>query len=301
MSDTLVKKIQELKKKRNAVILVHNYQREEVQEIADFLGDSLDLSRTAAATQADVIVFCGVHFMAETAAILSPDKTVLLPEPAAGCPMADMLTAEQLRALKAKHPGVPVVTYINSTAAVKAETDICCTSANAGKVVAAVDAPAVIFVPDRNLGQYVASRTKKEFIFWEGFCPIHERIRPEHVAAAKQANPDAEVLVHPECAPDVVAMADRVLSTSGMCRYAKESRGRQLIIGTETGILHRMKKENPGKEFIPVLPVAECPNMKKTSLEKVLWALEEMQYRVTVEEPVRSKARQSIQRMLEIK
>ncbi|MHB9154225.1 MAG: quinolinate synthase NadA [Endomicrobiales bacterium] len=298
MADTLAQRIQELKKRRNAVILAHNYQPGEVQDIADFLGDSLDLSRKAAETSAEVIVFCGVHFMAETAALLSPEKTVLLPDITAGCPMADMLDGETLRALKRRHPGVPVVAYVNTTAEVKAETDVCCTSANAVKVVGALPQDRVIFVPDRNLGRYVAAKTGKEVILAAGFCPTHERILAAHVENARKDHPGAEVIVHPECTPDVVAAADRALSTSGMCRYARESQGKQFIVGTETGIIHRLRKENPDKEFYAASAVAVCPNMKKNTLEKVLWALEDMKHRVTVPEDIRARARTAIDAML---
>jgi quinolinate synthase len=298
-TDQITQKIIELKKKRNAVILVHNYQPPEVQDIADFLGDSLDLSRKAAETDADVIVFCGVHFMAETAAILSPQKTVLLPELSAGCPMADMIDAEKLRAFKQKYPGAPVVAYINTTAAVKAETDVCCTSANAEKVVRSITADKIIFVPDKYLGQHVAEKTGKELIFWGGYCPIHGRILGEHIMQEKQQHPEAEVLAHPECTPIVTRLADQVLSTTGMCRYVKESPGTEFIIATETGIIHRMKKDNPGKKFYPATELAECQNMKKTDLEKVLTALEEMKNIVTVSADIRAKAHSSIAKMLE--
>ncbi|MBM3166377.1 MAG: quinolinate synthase NadA [Chloroflexi bacterium] len=293
-------KILGLKKKRNAVILVHNYQLGEVQDIGDFIGDSLELSQNAARTDADVIVFCGVHFMAETASIICPSKTVLLPEIHAGCPMANMITAEALRARKKEHPGVPVVCYINSSAAVKAESDVCCTSANAVKVVESVDAGEVLFVPDQYLGHYVSTKTNKKFILWPGFCPTHARIRPEHIAQAKREYPNAVVVVHPECKPDVIAVADQVFSTSGMIRFAQRDDVKEMIVGTEVGIIHRLRKENPGKKFIPVSEQAVCPNMKLINLEKVLWSLEEMQPEVKVPEDIRVRAIAAVDKMLAI-
>lgn len=299
--DTIVNKINELKKQRNAIILAHNYQPDEIQDIADFLGDSLDLSRKAAEVKEDVIVFCGVHFMAETAAILAPGKTVLIPALDAGCPMADMVDAEGLRALKAQHPGAVVVTYVNSTAEVKAESDICCTSANAVRVVQSLGDKEVIFVPDRNLGAYVESRIGKKMVLWNGFCPTHARILPEHVKQSKAEHPGAKVLVHPECSPAVTALADKVLSTTGMIDYVRGSKDIEFIIGTELGILHRMAKENRGKLFYPVSINMLCPNMKKNTLEKLLACLQNMAPRVVVEDPVRSKAKLAIDRMLALK
>lgn len=299
MTDSIIDRILTLKKRRNAVILVHNYQPDEVQDIADFLGDSLDLSQKAATTNADVIVFCGVHFMAETASILSPEKIVLLPEIASGCPMADMLNAEKLGELKKLNPDAVTVAYINTTAEVKAETDICCTSANAVKIVNAVQSDKIIFVPDRNLGNYVAQNTKKQIILSDGYCPIHMKITKQNILEAKKLYPNAEVIVHPECTSEVISAADKVLSTSGMCRYAKESNHKSFIIGTEVGILHRLKKENPDKSFYPASENALCVNMKKNSLEKVLWALEDMKYQIKVEENIRIKAKFAIDKMLE--
>lgn len=293
-------KILDLKKKRNAVILVHNYQLGEVQDIGDFIGDSLGLSQNAAKTNSDVIVFCGVHFMAETASILCPRKTVLLPDIHAGCPMANMLTAEALIEKKKEYPGVPVVCYINSSAAVKAESDICCTSANAVKVVESVEAAEVLFVPDQYLGHYVASKTNKKLILWPGFCPTHARIRPEHIDQLKREYPNAIVVVHPECKPDVIALADRVSSTSGMIRFAKQDDVKEMIVGTESGIIHRLRKENPGKRFIPVTEQAVCPNMKLINLEKILWTLEEMSPEVKVPEDIRFRAIDAVDKMLEI-
>jgi len=289
-----------LKKKRNAVILVHNYQVGEVQDIGDFVGDSLDLSQNAARTDADVIVFCGVHFMAETASILCPQKTVLLPDMRAGCPMANMITVEDLRQKKNEHPCMPVVCYINSSAAVKAESDICCTSANVVKVVESMEAEKVLFVPDQYLGHYVATRTNKELILWPGFCPTHAKIQPERINELKREYPDARVVVHPECKPDVISLADEVLSTSGMIRFAARNDVTDMIVGTEVGIIHRLKKENPNKRFIPISEQTVCPNMKLITLEKVLWAMEEMAPEVKVPEDIRLKAIVAVDKMLEI-
>jgi quinolinate synthase len=300
MTQDIIERIMDLKRKRNAVILSHNYQIPEVQDIADFVGDSLGLSQEAAKTNADVIVFCGVHFMAETASILCPDKIVLLPDINAGCRMANMINAAKLRNFKAIHPDAVVVCYVNTTAEVKAESYVCCTSANAVKVVNSLDSQKIIFVPDKYLGNYVLGKSDKKFILWNGFCPSHIMIRPDHIANQREKFPDAEVVVHPECTPDVVAIADKVFSTTGMCRYAKETSAKRMIIGTEIGILHRLRKENPDKEFIPATEVAICPNMKLNTLEKVLWALEEMKYQVKVPQDIRIKARSAVQRMLEI-
>ena len=296
----LVEKILNLKKKRNAVILAHNYQPGEVQDIADFVGDSLGLSQNAAKTDAGVIVFCGVHFMAETAAILCPDKTVLLPDINAGCPMADMITAERLKKKKEEFPNATVVCYVNSTAEVKAESDICCTSANALDVVESLDAQEILFVPDQYLGHYISTQTDKKMILWPGYCPIHVIIRPEHIEQLRQEHPQARVVVHPECRPEVIALADEVLSTGGMCRYARRSEVKEMIVGTEVGIIHRLKKENPGKNFFPVSDKAICPNMKLITLEKVLWSLEDMTPEVKVPEEIRLKAKEAVDRMLEI-
>lgn len=296
----LAEKVLKLKKKRNAVILVHNYQLGEIQDIADFVGDSLDLSQNAARTDASVIVFCGVHFMAETASILSPDKTVLLPDMHAGCPMANMITDPQLRAKKKEYPKATVVCYINSSAAVKAESYICCTSANAVGVVESLDTDEILFVPDQYLGHYISTKTSKKMILWPGFCPTHARILPDYIVKLRQENPGAKVVVHPECRPDVIALADEVLSTSGMIRFAKREDVQEMIVGTEIGIIHRLRKENPGKRFIPVSEQAICPNMKLITLEKVLWSLEEMAPEVKVPEKIRIKAKKTVDRMLEI-
>jgi len=292
-------KISALKKRRNAVILTHNYQLGEVQDIADFVGDSLDLSQRAAETDAGVIVFCGVRFMAETASILCPEKVVLLPDVNAGCLLADMITAEQLRAKKKEHPQAVVVCYVNSPAEVKAESDICCTSANAVKVVESLDGREILFVPDQNLGHYVSTRTGKKMILWPGFCPTHVRIRPERIKELKREYPQAKVVVHPECTPEVIALADAVLGTGGMCRYAQRDEVREMIVGTELGIIHRLKKENPGKRFIPVSEQAICPDMKLITLEKVLRSLEEMSSEVKVPEEIRLRAKAAVDRMLE--
>jgi quinolinate synthase len=296
----LVEKISALKRRSNAVILVHNYQLGEVQNIADFIGDSLDLSQRAAETDADVIVFCGVHFMAETASILCPEKVVLLPDINAGCPMANMIAAERLRAKKKEHPQAAVVCYVNSSAEVKAESDVCCTSANAVRVVGSLDAREILFVPDQYLGHYVSTKTSKKMILWPGFCPTHVRIKPERIKELKKEYPQAKVVVHPECTPEVIALADEVLSTSGMCRYARRDEVRAMVVGTEIGIIHRLKKENPGKKFIPISEQAICPDMKSITLEKVLWSLEDMSPEVKVPEEIRLRAKAAVDRMLEV-
>lgn len=294
-------RIRELARQRQAVILAHNYQAPEVQDVADFCGDSLELSRQAAATGAEVIIFCGVYFMAETAAILSPSKTVLIPDPQAGCPMVSMAPVEAVRELKAKHPGAQVVTYVNSSAEVKAESDICCTSANAAAVVAGIDpAREIIFVPDQHLGHYVQQVTGRKMILYPGCCPTHARLAPADIVAARQAYPDAVVMIHPECRPEAVALADAVLSTSGMLRYPRESPATTFIVATETAMLHRLRKENPGKTFHPASDLLVCPNMKRITLEKVLWSLEDMKHQVTVPEPVRIKALRAVERMVRV-
>jgi quinolinate synthase len=296
----IIEKIKELKKKRNTVILVHNYQIPEVQDIADYLGDSLGLSIKASQTNADVIVFCGVYFMAETAKILSPEKKVLIPDKTAGCPMADMITAKQLRELKQKYPEAKVLCYVNTPAEVKAECDLCCTSANAVKMVreALKNEGEIIFVPDKYLGDYVSKQTKKNLILWDGYCPSHVKILAEDIEKQKKLHSQALVLVHPECTPEVIKLADEVLSTSGMCKFAKKSETKEFIIGTETGIIYRLKKENPDKNFYPATELAVCPNMKKINLEKILWTLEEMKYEILLSSDIISHAQISIQRML---
>jgi quinolinate synthase len=294
----LVERILKLKQERNAVFLVHNYQLGEVQDIADFVGDSLELSQNAAKTKADVVVFCGVHFMAETAAILCPNMTVLLPDPHAGCPMADMITAEQLRQKKKELPNAGVVCYVNSPAEVKAESDICCTSANAVKVVESVENDEILFVPDQYLGHYASTKTNKKIHLWPGYCPTHARIRDQDIIRLKQEYPQAKVVVHPECRPEVIALADEVASTGGMIRYAQREDVGEMIVGTELGIIHRLKKENPGKKFIPVSEQAVCPDMKLITLEKVLWSLEEMAPEVKVPEAIRLRAKAAVDKML---
>ncbi|HTZ39372.1 MAG TPA: quinolinate synthase NadA [Syntrophales bacterium] len=291
--------IHRLKKERRAVILAHNYQIPEVQDIADFVGDSLGLSIQASRTDAEVIVFCGVHFMAETAKILSPAKKVLLPDKNAGCPMANMITGRQLRALKEQHPGAKVLCYVNTSAEVKAECDLCCTSANAVTMVqkALKDDKEIIFVPDRYLADYVAGQTGRTFIVWNGYCPTHARILPEDILKVKALRP--EIIVHPECTPEVRKLADLVASTEGMCRYVKQTNALEIIVGTEIGIIHRLKKENPDKTFYPASEQAVCPNMKLITLEKILWALEDLQPEIDVPQEIATKARRCIERMLE--
>lgn len=296
----LAEKVLKLKTDRKAVILAHNYQRGEIQDIADFVGDSLELSQNAAKTDADVIVFCGVHFMAETASILSPQKKVLMPDLDAYCPMANMITAEQLIERKQTLPGVPVVCYVNTSAAVKAESDVCCTSANAVKVVDSVAGDYVLFIPDQYLANYIATKTKKEIHFWPGYCPTHARIQAEDILKLKAEHPQAKVMAHPECKPDVIALADEVLSTGGMIRFARQTDAREMIVGTETGIIYRLGKENPGKKFYAASDKAVCGRMKLTTLEKVLWCLEDMANEVKVPEDIRVRAKGAVDRMLAI-
>lgn len=301
MVNQIVDAINELKRKRKAVILVHNYQLPEIHEIADFVGDSLGLSIEAARTDADIIVFCGVYFMAETAKILSPHKRVIIPEPEAGCPMADMITAKQLKELKALYPQAKVLCYVNTSAEVKAECDYCCTSANAVKIVRSAfeEKDEIIFVPDKYLANYVQTQTGREFIVWQGYCPSHVKITPHDIMTRKKEHPSAKVIVHPECTPEVIRLADYVFSTEGMCKFCKDTADKDFIIGTETGIIYRLKKENPDKNFYPASEKAICPNMKKTTLEKVLWALEDMKHEIIISEEIIVKARKSIQRMIE--
>jgi len=296
----LIEKIMDLKAKRKATFLVHNYQLGEVQDIADFIGDSLELSQKAAKTDAEVIVFCGVHFMAETASIICPDKTVLLPELHAGCPMANMITAQALREKKKEYPKATVVCYVNTSAAVKAESDICCTSANAVKLVQKLtDVEEIIFVPDQYLGSYVASQTGKKMILWPGYCPTHVRILPQDILRRKAEHPQAKAVVHPECRPEVKALADAVLSTGGIIRFARESDAKEIIVGTEMGIIYRLQKENPEKNFIPASEQAICPRMKLTTLESVLWSLQNMAHEIKVPERIRVRTRRAVDKMLE--
>ena len=312
------------KQEKHAIILSHNYQRDEVQEIADFVGDSLELSRIAATQDCDMIVFCGVHFMAESAAILSPDKTVLLPEKDAGCPMADMIRADAprpvrksfpgfdnppayvyppeftLRDIKKQYPGVPVVAYVNTTAEVKAESDICCTSANVVKIIDSLPGDSVICIPDKNLSLWAARNTKKKVIAWDGYCNVHERVTVKDIQEAREQHPYAVILAHPECRIDVLELADHVTSTSGMLRFARASREKEFVVGTEIGLLSRLRKENPGKTFFSLRKDMICPNMKKTTLQSVLRAFQETTYVVTVPEDVRVRAKRALDRMLEV-
>jgi len=301
MNERLTKKIEQLKEQRKAVILAHNYQPGEIQDLADFTGDSLGLSIQAAETDAEVIVFCGVRFMAETAAILSPQKTVLLPEKTAGCPMADMITAEQLRGLKKQHPGAIVVCYVNSTAEVKAESDYCCTSSNAVEVVNSLpEDKRIIFVPDQHLGQFVAERTGRDMVLWPGYCTTHVLMTADDIRAAKAKYPDAVVMAHPECTEPVKELADELLSTGQMLKFAASGRAKTFIVASENGIIHALKKQNPDAEFIAASGRAICPNMKKITVDKIVASLEDMQYRITVPEEIRTRAERSLNRMVEI-
>ena len=298
----LTDKIKKLKEEKNAVILAHNYQLPEIHDIADFVGDSLGLSMSAAKTDAEIIVFCGVHFMAETAKILSPQKTVLLPDKNAGCPMADMINADDLKSLQDAHPKAVTLCYVNTSAAVKAQCDYCCTSANALKMAQNIlkNNDEIIFIPDKYLAQYVANQVGHKFITWEGYCPTHARILPENIIGAKKLHPRAKVLAHPECKSQLTELADVVASTEKMCAYVQNTPDTEFIIATEIGIIHRMKKENPGKSFYPASDKATCPNMKRINLEKVLWSLEDLTYEITVPQDIMDKARLSIERMLQV-
>jgi quinolinate synthase len=321
----LQQEIIELKQKRRAIILSHNYQRDEVQEIADFTGDSLELSRTASAIDCDVIVFAGVNFMAESASILCPDKTVLLTELHAGCPMADMIRVDLPRQeikrfpgfqnppsfiyppeftlldIKAQHPGLPVVAYVNTTADVKSESYICCTSANVVKVIESLPDEKVICIPDRNLSMWAQRNTKKQVIAWDGFCHVHERVKPEDIQKARKEHPKALIMAHPECRLDVLEMADHVTSTSGMLRFSKASSEKEFIVGTEIGLMYRLRKENPDKVFYPLRKDMSCPEMKKTTLNSVLRALKENNYLVKVTDNIRIPAKKALDRMLSIR
>ncbi|MFP4417250.1 MAG: quinolinate synthase NadA [Chitinivibrionales bacterium] len=302
MDTALQQKIQKLKKEQNAIILAHTYQPGEVQDLADYVGDSYGLSVKAAETDADVIVFCGVDFMAETAAILSPSKKVILPEPDASCPMADMITADELREFKAQYPDYLVMCYVNSTAEIKALSDICCTSSNALKIVRQIPKDrGILFVPDKHLGSWVQEQTGHTMVMWNGFCPTHVRIRPETIAEMKKKHPAAPVLIHPESEKECRDMADAVLSTGGMCEYVKESDKQEFIIATEIGITHTLKKQNPGKQFYPVDAVVVCPNMKKGSLDSTVKALEGVSGQVVkVPDDIAWKAKASLVKMLEM-
>jgi quinolinate synthase len=300
-NESLKKKIAKLKCKRNAVIIVHNYQRDEVQEIADISGDSLALSQAAVRTDADVIVFCGVRFMAESASILNPGKKVLLPVMEAGCPLADMITPEKLRAKKKEHPGAAVVCYVNSSAEVKAESDIACTSSNAVEVVRSLKENDVIFVPDKNLGRYVQKQVpEKRIILWEGFCPTHIRVQEEDMLKAKKDHPGAEVIAHPECNPEVLALSDHICSTQGMFTYVKKSAAKDFIISTEAGMLYKLQKDNPGKKFYLPTPNLVCANMKLITLGWIAHSLEKMVYEIKVSDDVRENAKKTLDRMLAV-
>jgi len=297
----LLEKIKRLKAERRAVILAHNYQSAEIQDLADFTGDSLALSVQAAETDAEVIVFCGVRFMAETAAILSPEKTVLLPDRFAGCPLADMITAQQLRELKQKHPDALVVCYVNSPAEVKAESDYCCTSANAVELVGSLPADKqIIFVPDRHLGKFVAERTGRDIILWPGYCHVHVAITVDDIENAKAKYPDAVVMAHPECTEPVRELCEEILSTGQMLKFVAKATAKQYIVATEVGMIHALRKLKPDAEFFPATNRAICPNMKKITLDKVTASLENMQFKVTVPEDIRIKAKKSLDRMIDV-
>lgn len=297
----LIDNINKLKQERNAVIVAHNYQNDEIQEIADVVGDSFALSKYCASSEYDVIVFCGVSFMAESAKLLSPKKTVLIPEKSAGCFMADMITAEALREAKKQHPDAAVVCYVNSTAEVKAESDICCTSSNAVKVIRSVKQKDILFVPDRNLGSYVAKMVpEKNIILWDGYCITHHRIKAEDVKKAKELHPDAVLLMHPECQADVLELADYVGSTKQIIDYASNSKADKFLIGTEMGVMYKLKKDNPGKQFYLLSPGLVCTNMKKTTLNSVFEALRDMKYEVMLDEKLMERARLPLDRMLQI-
>uniref|UniRef100_A0A7C3LSZ5 Quinolinate synthase n=1 Tax=Leptospirillum ferriphilum TaxID=178606 RepID=A0A7C3LSZ5_9BACT len=297
----MVERIQFLKEKHRAIILAHNYQVGEVQDVADLIGDSLELARYAASTDADVIVFCGVHFMAETAKIMNPSRKVVVPDLKAGCPMSDMITPEEVDRLRLKNPGAVVVTYVNSPASVKAKSDICCTSANAVRIVSSIppETP-VIFIPDQFLGDYVQRETGRKLVLFEGFCPTHMRIMASDIDRARTENPGAFVIAHPECQPDVAIRADVVASTSRMASAVRDSTARQVVVGTEIGMIHRLRKENPAKEFIPACSTCDCANMKVNSLEKILWSLEDLAPEITLPEDVIRGARKALDRMIEL-
>lgn len=292
--------IKRLKEEKGAIILAHNYQIGEVQDVADYVGDSLGLSQQAAQVEEKVIIFCGVHFMAETAAILAPRKTVLMPDIRAGCPMASMVTAEELSGWKKDYPGREVVCYVNTTADVKAECDICCTSSNAVEVVNSLEGDEILFVPDKNLAAYVSRFTEKKIIPWDGYCYVHNNILAKDIQEKKSHHPEAEVWVHPECRPEVIDLADKVLSTGGMVKEARRSSKKEIIIGTESGVIYRLEKENPGKNFYPSLNTAICYNMKKINLLKVLNSLENMVHKVEVPAEISQRARRAIERMIRV-
>jgi len=297
----LKQRLMELKKERNAIILAHYYQRDEVQEVADFRGDSLLLARKAAETDADVIVFCGVHFMGESAKILAPDKVVIIPDERAGCPMADMVHIDGLRKMKAAHPNAAVVTYINSSAEIKSEVDICCTSANAIKVIESMDAEEIIWVPDKNLGHYVSQFTDKKMILWEGYCNTHDMLMVKDVEEMKAQYPNAQFVAHPECRPDVVAMADFAGSTTGIIKYCRESDCQEFIVGTEDGTGYQLRLDSPDKTFHFASKFLVCPNMKVNNLKKIVKCLEDMQPQIYVPPHIADRARVALTRMLEVK
>lgn len=297
----IINEINKLKKEKNAVILAHNYQIPEIQDIADYVGDSLGLSKKATKTDADIIVFCGVHFMAESAKILSPNKKVLLPVLDAGCPMADMIDADKLKIFKEEYPDIPVVCYVNSSAEVKAESDICCTSSNALKIVKSLEKDKILFVPDQNLGNYISTKVpEKEIICWEGFCITHHRVRHNELDMVRKHRGETKILVHPECNPEVVKKADFVGSTSEIIEYVKSCEDKKFIIGTEMGILHSLRKQNPDKKFHLLSPSLVCYNMKKTSLEDVYKVLRDEKNEINVDKEVMSKAHKSLERMLRL-
>ncbi len=300
MSDTIRDEIRELAQQKNAIILAHNYQNDEIQEIADETGDSLELARIAARNEADIIVFCGVHFMAESAYILSPDKKVILPDPTSGCPMADMANAEDLRDMKEQYPDAMVVTYINSTARVKAASDVCCTSSNAVRIVQRVNADRIIFVPDRNLGSFVQRSTDKEIIYWKGFCPTHDRFTRDELIEIKREHPDAIVMVHPECKPEVVDIADEVLSTGQMVAFVQRTDAKKIIVGTEKGLIFKLRSVAPHIEYVLASDSFVCPDMKKITLEKVYRSLVDEEPLVTVEDEIAENAYNCLNRMLEL-
>jgi len=294
MQDIIRKKLKE----KNAILLAHNYQPAEIQDVADICGDSLELSIRAGKTDADIIVFCGVHFMAETASIVSPQKTVLLPRLDAGCPMADMITPEMLIQKKKNLPGVPVVTYVNSPASVKALSDICCTSANAVQVVKSLPDSEVLMTPDKNLAHYTANHTSKKIHFWDGYCPIHHHLLPDMLSETKEKYPHALVLAHPECRFEILEMADAVLSTSGMINYVANSKDTTFIIATEFGLIHPLQKKHPDKTFIPASDILKCSDMKKITLEDVLKTLDKLSPEVRVPSDIQEKARGAVERMI---
>lgn len=295
-----VQRLQELKKERNAIILAHYYMRPEVQAVADYIGDSFGLSQQARDTDADVILFCGVHFMAESAKILNPEKIVLMPDERSGCPMADMVTGEGLRKLKAEHPNATVVAYVNTSAEVKAETDICCTSSNALKVIESVESDEIIWVPDKNLGHYVSQYTDKKMIIWQGYCNTHDLLTPEEVLELKREYPDAPIVVHPECRPEVVALGDYVGSTTGILKYCRESNFKDYIVATEEGVRYMLEKESPEKNFHFASRYMVCPNMKVHNVKKMVRALETMQPQIEVDPEVAAKAKRSLDAMLAV-